>query len=326
MPTAPWSAVRQAILALLFLAALPFVPVRAAVPAEGPAAPTEQACGYALSGPIWNKWTAMGGEKGLLGCPLARESAALPSPTGSAGREVTFGAGEGSAIFWHTSGPRAGQTYAVIGCAWRLYFQFGGSGGWLGLPTSDAINTADGKLQAFEGGSIAYDRALDACTATRAAEEAQASPAPAAAVSAPKAPLDLYFDPARGDYLTTATQSGAAAALAAHYRKVRTEGFVFTARQPGTVPLKLYWNETLGDNDPVATRDGEREALAAGYEFGGLQGYVYSDPQPGATPLKLFYNVQRHDNYLTGTPEGEADAATQGYVFVRIEGYAPAGP
>jgi len=266
MSTAPWSDVRRAWLALLVLTALAAAPARAAAPEPDAAVVAGQACGYALSGPIWNKWTAMGGEKGLLGCPQARESAALPSPTGSAGREVTFGAGEGAAIFWHASGPRAGQTYAVIGCAWRLYFQFGGSGGWLGLPTSDAINTPDGKLQAFEGGSIAYDRALDACTATRAAEEAaQAPAAPAAAASAPKAPLDLYFDPARGDYLTTATESGAAAALAAHYQKVRTEGFVFTVRQPGTVPLKLYWNETLGDNDTVATPHGEREALAAGY-------------------------------------------------------------
>jgi hypothetical protein len=313
-------------LALLLLAILPAFPARAAVASAFESAPGGEACGYALSTPIWNKWTAMGGEKGSLGCPQARESAALPSPAGSAGREVTFGAGEGAAIFWHASGPRAGQTYVVIGCAWRLYFQFGGSGGWLGLPTSDAVNTPDGKLQAFEGGSIAYDRALDACTATRAAEEAAQAPSASAAASAPKAPLDLYFDAARGDYLTTATESGAAAALAAHYQKVRTEGFVFTVRQPGTVPLKLYWNEALGDNDTIATRDGEREALAAGYEFGGLQGYVYSDPHPGAKPLKLFYNAQRHDNYLTGTPEGETDAAAQGYVFVRIEGYAPAGP
>ena len=99
MSTAPWSDVRRAWLALLVLTALAAAPARAAAPEPDAAVVAGQACGYALSGPIWNKWTAMGGEKGLLGCPQARESAALPSPTGSAGREVTFGAGEGAAIF-----------------------------------------------------------------------------------------------------------------------------------------------------------------------------------------------------------------------------------
>jgi uncharacterized protein with LGFP repeats len=299
----------------------------AAAAAPDTALASGEACGYALSAPILNKWNAMGGPQGALGCPQTRETPTLPSPQGSQGREATFGRGEGGAILWHASGPRAGQTFAVMGCVWRLYFQFGGPGGWLGLPTSDAVNTPDGKNQTFEGGSIAYARALDACSATHASDEqtASASP-PASPTAASKAPLDLFFDPARGDYLTTASESGAARALAAHYQRVRTEGFVFTTHEPGTVALKLYWNETLGDNDTVATPEGERDALAAGYTFGGLQGYVYSDPSPGAKPLKLFYNPGTHDTLLTATAEGETDAASKGYAFVRIEGYVPAAP
>ncbi len=296
--------------------------------ADEPAAPTPGlACGVALSPPILEKWRTMGGEKGPLGCPAARESPTLPSPTGAVGRQATFGAGDGGAILWHASGPRAGQTYVVLGCVWRLYFQYGGPSGWLGMPISEAVNTPDGKIQSFEGGSIAYTRALGACSASHGVEQAAAEPsATVAPAEAPKAPLDLFFDPARGDYLTTASAGAAAQALAGHYQRVRTEAFVFTTRQPGTTPLKLYWNEKLGDNDTVATHEGEREALALGYEYGGLQGYVYSDPRPGAKALKLFYNAARHDNLLTATPEGEADATAQGYVFVRIEGYAPAGP
>ena len=118
-------------------------------------------CGQSLSAPILTKWMAAGGPDGL-GCPTGIEMAAPPSPQGSAAREATFGA---AAIVWHASGPRAGQTFAVSGCAYRLYFQYGGPGGWLGLPTSDPINTPDGQRQTFEGGVITYRRAYQECAA-----------------------------------------------------------------------------------------------------------------------------------------------------------------
>src|ERR1700722_10324154 len=70
----------------------------------------ELACGQALSGPVFDKWTAMGGKEGPLGCPSARETAMPASPQGSSGREATFDA---AAILWHGSGPHAGQTYVV---------------------------------------------------------------------------------------------------------------------------------------------------------------------------------------------------------------------
>ncbi|HEY5107358.1 MAG TPA: hypothetical protein VII73_11405 [Caulobacteraceae bacterium] len=312
---------------MLVLVGLAFAPGLPALADDAVAPTAGLACGVTLSPPILEKWLTLGGEKGFLGCPAARESPTLPSPTGAVGRQATFGAGDGGAILWHANGPRAGQTYAVLGCVWRLYFQYGGPSGWLGLPISEAVNTPDGKIQSFEGGSITYTRAFGQCSASHDVEEVAEKPSTSAApADAPKAPLDLFFDPARGDYLTTASAGAAAQALAAHYQRVRTEAFVFTTRQPGTTPLKLYWNEKLGDNDTVATEEGERDALAKDYEYGGLQGYVYSDPRPGAKALKLFYNAERHDNFLTATAEGAADAAAQGYVFVRIEGYAPAAP
>ncbi len=64
-----------------------------------------------------------------------------------------------------TSGPEAGKAFAVFGCNWRLYFQFGGPGGWLGLPLEDPQNNPDGQSQRFEGGVITATRAYASCDA-----------------------------------------------------------------------------------------------------------------------------------------------------------------
>ncbi len=283
------------------------------------------ACGVDLSGPIYAKWRELLGDTGRLGCPTTKEIEILKTPYGTGGRQGTFIGRDklGAAILWHETGPHAGQTIAVYGCFYRLYMQYGGPNGWLGLPTGDPANTPDGQIQPFEGGSITMYRAEKLCQAARSAE---APPRVAAADASGKAALDLFFDPSRGDYLTTATIAGAEAAAAANYQRVRNEAYVFTEKGPGLEPLKLFWNETRGDNATVGTADGERAMLAAGYEFGGTQGYVYIDPQPGTKPLKLYWNAEREDFLLTATPEGDADAAASGYRFVRIEGYAPAAP
>ena len=137
-------------------------PAIAQAPAPAPRA-GELACGHALAPPILAAWERMGGQSGRMGCPTAADGVTAPSPRGSAAREATFA---GGAILMHTSGPRAGEAYAVVAC-YRLYFQYGGAGGWLGLPVADAVNTPDGQRQAFEGGSLIAYRALAGCEATR---------------------------------------------------------------------------------------------------------------------------------------------------------------
>jgi hypothetical protein len=272
-------------------------------------------CGQSLSAPVQAKWTMLGGPDGL-GCPTAVEMATAASPQGSAAREATFPT---AAILWHASGAHAGQTFAVSGCAYRLYFQYGGPGGWLGLPTSDAVNTPDGQRQTFEGGVITYRRAYQECEAEHtAATQAQATSA--------KAPLDQFHDPARGDDVAAASVGGIERILAAHYQRVRTEGYVFTEPGPGLIPLKAYWNEAVGAHIDVASPETEREAQSAGYVFDGAQGYVYADPHPGARPLKLFHDAGGGHDLLTATDEGQADALARGYLFVRIEGYLPTLP
>jgi hypothetical protein len=284
------------------------------------------ACGQALSGPILDKWMALGGARGPLGCPSARELATSTSPQGSKAREAAFGA---ATILWHASGPHAGQTFVVSGCIFRLYFQYGGPSGWLGLPVSDAINTPDGQHQAFEGGSMYFLRAPNECSAEHTTQAvAAAPPERGAAQGAPPetSPLDQFYDAARQDYFAAASASGAARAQAANYQRLRTEGYVMTRPFPGDAPLKAYWNEGLGAHDTVATPEGERDALAAGYLFDGSQGFIYADPRPGTKPLKRYWNAARGHSLLTATPEGEADATAQGYVFARIEGYVLAAP
>lgn len=279
-------------------------------------------CGVDLPPAIAAAWRSQGGAEGPLGCPTTGAAATAPSPQGSRGLAAAFGAAGG--IYAHASGPRAGQTYAVTGCAYTLYFQYGGPAGWLGLPISDQANTADGQTQRFEGGTITWQRAGRQCSA-EPAERTTAAGELAAPAQADLAPLDLFFDPARDDYLSAASQRTVASAVAAHYDRQRTEALVPTAAFPGSVPLKLYWNEAQGAHVTVATHEGERDALDSGAVYDGLQGYVRRDPAPGAKALRQY--VSPHGRHLlVATPEGEAQAQAHGYVFQRIEGYASAAP
>jgi len=280
------------------------------------------ACGAALSPRVHDLWLSLGGANGRLGCPTSGEAAAAPSPLGTHGAQVVFGGGTvGSAILREDSGPHAGQTFAVDGCMWRLYFQYGGTSGWLGFPTSEARNTPDGKRQAFEGGEIVYQRAPDTCSAARSGENVGA-PAPAAAGTTR---LDLFED-GQGRRLAAASAPAAARAQNDGYRPISTIAFVFTEPGPGLAPLKSYWNSATGDHDAVASADSERADLAAGYEFDGLQGFVWTDPHQGAVPLKRYWNAATRSSLLIADAPGEADAVAKGYVFVRIEGYAPTAP
>ncbi|HEV2365999.1 MAG TPA: hypothetical protein VGS12_17570 [Caulobacteraceae bacterium] len=123
------------------------------------AAAGEDGCRVTMSPALLRKWRDEGGQA-RLGCPIARESDAAPSPTGATARVLLFQQGE---LVAPTSGARAGAAVAVLGCFWRLYFQYRGSAGWLGLPLADAVTTQDGARQDFEGGSLLYQRDLDRC-------------------------------------------------------------------------------------------------------------------------------------------------------------------
>jgi uncharacterized protein with LGFP repeats len=293
---------------------------RSGTESAAPAHATATACGRVFSPAVLDAWQGLGGETGRLGCPTTQESASSPSPQGTTARVAVFGLnGE---IVLHASGPRAGQAFVVSGCFYRLYVQFGGTDGWLGLPQDDAVNTPDGSRQAFEGGVMRYARAFDTCEAT---------PAPAAApVAAPdvaaETPLELFEDPATGDRLSLAAAGSVERAVVAGYQRLRTQARVFSEAQPGTIALQLYDNDAAARRETLASAQSEREALATGFAFEAGQGYVWTDPHPGAVALKLFRNPGTGRSRLTAGEADEREALASGYAFVRMEGYADPAP
>ena len=298
-----------ALIALSALSLPPIRPAAAQAPADG------VACGQGLSAPVLAKWLGLGGARGF-GCPAAPELAAPVSPLGTTAREVKF---ETGAILWHASGARAGQTFVVSGCMYRQYFQYGGPAGWLGLPTSDPINTPDGQRQTFEGGVMTFRRVGSSC-------EAEPGVTETAAAASARVPLDQFYDASRGDNVAAASAPSVARVQAAHYERQRTEGYVFSEPAPGLTPLKVFWNEALNAHDETATAEGQHETLSAGYAFDGAQGFIYADPHPDTRALKHFRDSGDTHGLVTATREGEADAAARGYHFVRIEGYVATSP
>jgi uncharacterized protein with LGFP repeats len=131
-------------------------------------ASADTACGFKLSAAALHEWTLLGGQDGRLGCPTADETDIPPSSRGTISREIVFA--DRGAIFTYLTGTMAGKAVAISDC-FRLFYQYGGASGWLGLPLGDALNTPDGQKQAYEGGEMRFGRALDSCEATRTGDE-----------------------------------------------------------------------------------------------------------------------------------------------------------
>ena len=267
-------------------------------------------CGADLSPPVKARWLAAGGAGGPLGCPVDREQVSATSATsGATAREARFA---DATIIWHASGARAGRTFLVGGCGYRLYVQYGGASGWLGLPMGEAVNTPDGKRQAFEGGTIRTDRS-GACEAK--------SQAAAPSIAGPRSPIDLFHAEATDDDAVAGTQGAAERLMAAGYRRVETLGYGLAEPAAGAAALAQFVDEATGAHLPVATPEGRADAESKGFRFDGAQGYVLADPAPGALALKLYWNAATRRGLLATSAADQADAAARGYVFLRIEGY-----
>jgi hypothetical protein len=132
-------------------------------------------------------------------------------------------------------------------------------------------------------------------------------------------PLKLYWN-GRTDNMTTMAPLDQQDTVAG-YQLVRTEGYVFTKQQTGTVPLKQYWSAQRADYQLTMTAQSEKDALSAGYRFIRVEGYAYPSWQPGAVPLNLYWNPDRQDNFVAATAQAGLDATNGGYHFVRAEGY-----
>jgi hypothetical protein len=178
----------------------------------------------------------------------------------------------------------------------------------------------DELAQAVHSGAISRREAIK-LGGSALAVSALAGLFPARAEALRTRALKLYYSDTREDNFTTATKQGRLDAEAAGYRFVRTEGYVFPKRRPGTKPLRLYYSDTREDNFTTATKQGRLDAEAAGYRFVRIEGYVFIERKRGTRPLRLYYSDTREDNFTTATKQGRLDAEAAGYRFVRIEGW-----
>jgi uncharacterized protein with LGFP repeats len=126
-----------------------------------------KACNYLLGSGLYDKWMQMGGEKGLLGCPVMSETEAPRSPKGTIGRMTQFSKGDGGYIIWHGSGRYSGTSFEVSGCMYKLYSSLGASRSWLGFPVKDGYSIPTGARQDFEGGYILWNSKTFKCQAYR---------------------------------------------------------------------------------------------------------------------------------------------------------------
>jgi uncharacterized protein with LGFP repeats len=108
---------------------------------------------HAVYGAIGTKYTSLRGASSPLGMPVGDEADATPSSNGTTGRYQLF---EDGTMHWLSSTDRAYETHGAINA---LYNSMGGSGSWLGFPTSDEHGDGDMRRNDFENGSIVWSRA-----------------------------------------------------------------------------------------------------------------------------------------------------------------------
>ncbi len=105
---------------------------------------------YEVHGAIYAKWGQKGYSASPLGLPISNERDAQASgATGKTGRVSDF---EGGHIHWITGASYAYESHGAID---SLFASMGGSGSWLGFPTSDEYVASSSYARSdFEGGFI----------------------------------------------------------------------------------------------------------------------------------------------------------------------------
>ncbi|MDQ6650689.1 MAG: NlpC/P60 family protein [Actinomycetota bacterium] len=112
---------------------------------------------HEVHGGIRSKWASLGWETGLLGYPLTDE---LRTPDGL-GRVNAF---QGGSVYW-TPATGSHEVHGGIRATWA---SLGWEASTLGYPLTDELPTPDGagRFNAFQGGSVRWDRATGAVTVT----------------------------------------------------------------------------------------------------------------------------------------------------------------
>src|ERR1019366_2257582 len=109
---------------------------------------------FTISGGYYTEWAGLGGMAGGPGCPLTAPPA-ITASTGTTASGQTFVSG---VIYTITSGPNKNKVFGVEEPMYDLYLAEGGTGGFLGLPTSEVLLVASSGAhrQTFEGGALEY--------------------------------------------------------------------------------------------------------------------------------------------------------------------------
>jgi hypothetical protein len=96
----------------------------------------------------------------------------------------------------------------------------------------------------------------------------------------------------------------------------RSEGYIFTSQQAGTVPFYRYFSSSAG-NHFYTTNFAELGGGGGGYVYEGIAGYIYPSQVAGSRPLYRFYNGAVRDHFYTlvfGSYGGYAYEGIAGYV------------
>jgi uncharacterized protein (TIGR03437 family) len=117
-------------------------------------APVGGVLDFTISGSYYTEWTTLGGIAGGPGRPLTAPTAVTAS-TGTTATVQTYASG---AVYTITSGPNKNQVFGIAEPIYDLYVAQGGTGGFLGLPTSNLLVVASTGTyrQTFEGGDLEY--------------------------------------------------------------------------------------------------------------------------------------------------------------------------
>ena len=103
----------------------------------------------------------------------------------------------------------------------------------------------------------------------------------------------------------------------------RVIGYVFAAKQPGTVALHRLYARTPVGNHLYSVRPTEVNSLSARpeWKYEGITGYVYTSAQPGSVPLHRLYHTRPNHLYSTRQTEVDILRKRPGWKYERVIGH-----
>ena len=131
----------------------------------------------------------------------------------------------------------------------------------------------------------------------------------------------LYYSPQRSEHFSTVTAEDLQTAKDAQYDSVRSQGYILSKQEPGTVPLDLYYHAGRGEYASVATANLSKWLKSDGYKFVRTQGYVFTKEVKWSVPALMYYHEGRRDYWLVVSGSDKRVAEQHGYKNVGAQGF-----